>query len=190
VAAAQQILAENTRVEVSVQQITEAAGVGLGSFYYHFTTKDELFEAAVLATLDQHAAAVESLTSALEDPAEKFAVGVRLTGRLGRAFPQLARVLIHSGVAYVRPEYGLAALALRDVSEGREAGRFDVDDPELVLSAIGGAVLGLLQHLDTHPDADAGRAADDLAVLLLRMLGLTTRQARSVVARPLPPAEG
>ncbi|MGZ4587545.1 MAG: TetR/AcrR family transcriptional regulator, partial [Mycobacteriaceae bacterium] len=52
VAAAQRFLAEQGRADVSIQEITEAADVGFGSFYNHFSTKEELFADAVSATLD------------------------------------------------------------------------------------------------------------------------------------------
>ena len=188
VTAAQQFLAHSARVEVSVQQITEAAGVGLGSFYYHFDSKDELFQAAITVTLDQHGAAVAAVTASLVDPAEKYAVGVRTTGRLGRALPRMARVLVNSGLTSLTASHGLGALALADLTEGMESGRFPIGDPDLMLAATGGAVLGLLNHLDTHPDVDAGQCADDLAVAMLRMCGLGDAQARAVVARPLPEA--
>jgi AcrR family transcriptional regulator len=184
--AAQQFLAQSTWVEVSVAHITEAAGVGVGSFYNHFDSKDELFDAAVRETLDQQASAVAAATQLLDDPAEKYAVGVRTTGRLSRTYPVLARVMVNSGLSYVTTTHGLGALALRDLTEGMESGRFAIDDPELLFVATGGAVLALLSHLDAHPDLDAGLAADELARAMLRMCGLTRRQAAGVVARPLP----
>ena len=50
--AAQQLLAEG-RTAVSVLDITTLADVGNGSFYNHFATKDELFDAAVMDVVDQ-----------------------------------------------------------------------------------------------------------------------------------------
>jgi hypothetical protein len=41
IAAAQRILADDARAEVSIKQITDAADVGFGSFYNHFDTKAE-----------------------------------------------------------------------------------------------------------------------------------------------------
>jgi AcrR family transcriptional regulator len=51
VGAAQRFLADG-KTNVSIQEITDAADVGFGSFYNHFSTKDELFADAVSATLD------------------------------------------------------------------------------------------------------------------------------------------
>lgn len=186
VQAAQQFLSQSSWVDVSVAQLTEEAGVAVGSFYYHFDSKEELFDAAVLATLDQQASAVNAATGSLDDPAEKYAVGVRTTGRLSRTYPVLARVMVNSALRYVTTTHGLGALALRDLTEGKESGRFAIEDPELLFVATGGAVLALLSYLDANPDIDAGEAADDLARAMLRMCGLTQRQATLVVARPLP----
>jgi AcrR family transcriptional regulator len=176
----------DARAEVSVQQITAASGVGLGSFCYHFGFEEELFEAAVLATLEEHAAAVAALTRGLADPAERFAAGVRLTGRLGRSRPVLSGVLVNSGLRYVTSSPGLGALALADLSRGRDAGGLTLTDPELMLAVTGGVVLGLLQHLDTHPEVESGDAADELARALLQMCGLGAREADAVVGLPLP----
>src|SRR5262245_61073903 len=54
VRAAQAFLAEG-RTVVSIQEITDRADVGFGSFYNHFDNKDELFNAAVAETLDNYA---------------------------------------------------------------------------------------------------------------------------------------
>ena len=47
IAAAQGFLAEQGRTDVSIQEITEAADVGFGSFYNHFTSKVRGFAAAM-----------------------------------------------------------------------------------------------------------------------------------------------
>ena len=49
--AAQGLIAEG-RLNVPIVEITQAADVGMGSFYNHFSTKEELFEAAVMDVLD------------------------------------------------------------------------------------------------------------------------------------------
>ncbi|WP_222110077.1 TetR/AcrR family transcriptional regulator [Streptomyces cupreus] len=51
VCAAQRLLAEG-RTDVPIQEITEFADIGVGSFYNHFDSKDELFRVAVEETLE------------------------------------------------------------------------------------------------------------------------------------------
>ena len=70
--AAQALLAEG-RTNAPVNVITEAADLGTGSFYNHFDTKEQLFEAAVADALERHADYLEELTKGLEDPAAVFA---------------------------------------------------------------------------------------------------------------------
>jgi AcrR family transcriptional regulator len=189
ITAAQQLLADG-RVEVSIQEITDTADVGFGSFYNHFTDKAELWNAAVVETLRQHGDLVAQASAHIEDPAEVFCVGMRLTGRLQRRFPDLARVLLNSGVHYLLADEGLAPLALRDIRAGMASGRFDIEDAELGLVMTGGAMLGLLKLLDSHPDADAAALADECAVRILRSFGLSRADARRVASRPLPALPG
>ncbi|MGW3248008.1 TetR/AcrR family transcriptional regulator [Streptomyces sp. NPDC001070] len=186
VAAAQRLLAEQGRAEVSVQEITEAADVGFGSFYNHFTSKDELFDAAVALTLDEHGALLDSVVGDLEDPAEVFAASVRLTGRLQRTHRQMAGILVRTGTSYLTSESGLAPQAMRDLQAAADDGRLDIDDPQSAVAMAGGALLGVLHLLETRPDLDAEHITDQLAARLLRMFGLPRAEAQEIATRPLP----
>lgn len=186
IAAAQGFLAEQGRIDVSIQEITEAADVGFGSFYNHFTSKDELFDAAVALTLEEHGALLESVVGDLKDPAEIFAASVRLTGRLQRTHTQIARILVRTGVPYLTSDSGLAPQAMRDLRVAADTGRLDIDDPRTSVAMVGGALLGVLHLLETRPDLDAAHASDQLAFRLLRMFGMTRTEAQEIATRPLP----
>ena len=60
--AAQMLIAEG-RTNVPILEITQAADVGMGSFYNHFETKEELFEAAVEAVMDGYGQLLDDLTN-------------------------------------------------------------------------------------------------------------------------------
>jgi AcrR family transcriptional regulator len=185
VKAAQRLIAEG-RVNVPVLEITQAADVGMGSFYNHFDSKEQLFEAAIADVLDAHGAMLDRLTASIDDPAETFATSFRLTGRLFRQRPQESEILLANGLALLSSERGLAPRALRDIKAGVEAGRFHIDDPELALAVAGGALLGLGKLLRDDPDRDDARAADAVTENVLRLLGLSVDEARAVCQRPLP----
>ena len=51
--AAVRLIATGRGERASIQEITEAADVGFGSFYNHFASKEELFEAASLEVLER-----------------------------------------------------------------------------------------------------------------------------------------
>jgi AcrR family transcriptional regulator len=185
VKAAQRLIAEG-RVNVPVLEITQAADVGMGSFYNHFDSKEQLFEAAVADVLDAHGAMLDRLTASIDDPAETFATSFRLTGRLFRQRPQESEILLANGPALLSSERGLAPRALRDIKAGVDAGRFQVDDPELALAMAGGALLGLGKLLRDDPNRDDARAADTVTENVLRLFGLSADEAHAVCRRPLP----
>jgi len=185
VGAARQLLAEG-RTHVSIQEITDAADVGFGSFYNHFESKDDLFAAAVDATVEDWALLRDQIVAGFDDAAEVFAVSFRMAGRLQRQSPELARALLNSGLGVLTHDQGLAPRARHDIATAAEAGRFDVENADIALMAAGGALLGLLQWLEVHPDADAGALSDEMAERLLRMFGMTKRDAKRLCSRPLP----
>lgn len=173
------------QTNVPVLEITQAADVGMGSFYNHFESKEELFRAAVDEALDAHGAMLDALTAPLADPAEVFAEAFRLTGRLHRRAPEISLVLIKSGTTLVSSDRGLAPRALRDIRAGIDAGRFTIRDPELALVVAAGAMLCLGQLLHDQPDRDDAEASDQLAEDLLRMFGIPSDEAREICTRPL-----
>jgi AcrR family transcriptional regulator len=185
VGAAQRILAERGTTEVAVQDITDEADVGLGSFYNHFTTKAELFEAAVLDLLDDFGDQIDATRAGRDDPAERVAIGIRLTCRLAATRPAVARILVLSGPAFLVADRGLAPLALRDIRDGVQAGRFTVSGPPLAPAVVGGSVLAFLQIRLTG-DELTDQDADDLAATVLTTLGVPPQESSEIAHRALP----
>jgi len=184
--AAQRILAERGTTDVSIQEITETADVGFGSFYNHFASKAELFEVAVREVLEDYGAALDRASADLTDSAEIYALGVRMTARLALTRPAVAQVLLQVGLSYAAEDQGLAHRALRDIRRGVADGQFTVEDPRLGVIMTAGCLLAFLQTaLDPAGELDEADA-DALAEMLLRMLGMTARSARAVARRPLP----
>ena len=185
-AAARELLASRDPAEVSIQEITDTADVGFGSFYNHFETKADLFDAAMEEVLEEHGALFDALTADMEDPAEVFASSVRMTVRMATTHPQIAKIFQRTGLRYLDAPDGLAPRALRDLQRAKDAGRFQhrrSDGGPGLRPA--GPLLGVLALTTTNPNPKAiDAAADELAVNLLRMFGLpTTRRARSPTGR-------
>lgn len=178
------------RLNAPVLEITQAADVGMGSFYNHFDSKEQLFSAAVNEVLDRHGAVLDELTASLTDPAEIFASSFRLTGRLFRARPQESRVMLSDGLALIFSDRGLGPRARRDIAAAAKAGRFSVSDPQLALAVAGGALMGLGQLLLVEPDRDDGEAADRVTEDVLRLFGMSADNAQEICRRPLPDLGG
>jgi AcrR family transcriptional regulator len=189
VRAAQQLMAEG-RTSVPILEITQLADVGMGSFYNHFETKEQLFQAAVDDALEVHGALMDALTEDIDDPAEAFAQSFRLTGRLHRAQPELSKVLLSFGTSLIGSDHGLAPRALRDIQRAIEAGRFTIADAELGLTVAAGTALALGQLLHDRPERDAAETADDATKAVLLMLGVGAKEAEALCALPLPDLEG
>jgi AcrR family transcriptional regulator len=183
--AAQGLIAAG-RINVPILEITQAADVGMGSFYNHFATKEELFEAAVLDVVDRHGDILDELTVGLDDPAETFASAFRMTGRFFHRRPQESAILLANWQSALASDRGLAPRALRDINAATEAGRFSVDDPQRALAVAGGLLLGLGTLLAGDPDRDPERTADAMAEDLLRLFGMSAREAHRICTRPLP----
>jgi AcrR family transcriptional regulator len=188
VAAARALLASRDPAEVSIQEITDAADVGFGSFYNHFASKQELFDAAVGVVLEEHGAMLDRISVGIEDPAEVFATAVRMTARFPKTQPQIAKIIERTGLDYLANPDGLAPRARRDLEQS--AGRFDIGDLDVALACTAGALFGVL-HLASTTGAGPrtiDRAADQLAVNLLRMFGLPAEEAIRISQRRLPKA--
>ena len=188
IAAAREMLASRDPAEVSIQEITEAADVGFGSIYNHFDSKAELFDAALAEAMEELGQLLDDVTRNIDDPAQVFATAVRITARLPKTHPQLAKIVLRTGLPYLTSEQGLTPRALRDLQQAKRAGRFAIDDSHVALACTGGALLGVLQLTSTQGKPPAiDRAADELAVNLLRMFGVPHDEARTIACSKLPP---
>ncbi|MBA9050188.1 MULTISPECIES: TetR/AcrR family transcriptional regulator [Streptomyces] len=186
VRAARQILAETGDTGASIQAIAERADVGFGSFYNHFDSKAELFEAAVVDALEEFGQNFDGRLAGIDDPAELVAAGFRLSARMADSHPELMQVLRRRGLGYIHSDNGLARRALRDLQVGIASGRFTTLDPTVALSALGGALLSLVELRFARPEVDGDEASTNLAEMVLRMLGLPADDAHEVARRPLP----
>ncbi|MBC7273713.1 MAG: TetR/AcrR family transcriptional regulator [Streptomyces sp.] len=186
VRAAREILADTGDTGVSIQAIAERADVGFGSFYNHFESKSELFDAAVADALEEFGRAIDDRLHGVDDPAELVAAGFQLSARMTCSHPELMQVLRRRGLGHLHSDLGLAPRALRDVMRGISSGRFAPVDPRVAVLALGGTLLALVELRFSRPDLDGDAAAVDMAGMALRMLGLPPQEANEVARRPLP----
>ena len=183
--AAQTLIAEG-RTNVPILEITQAADVGLGSFYNHFETKEQLFDAAVEDVMDAYGQLMDRVTGEIEDPAEVFATSFRLTGRLHRREPELSKVLLNNALRLLSAPNGLAPRARRDIEAASKAGRFDVTDLDVAVTMTAGALIAL-GHL-LHDQPGPRRRRDDRPGHRgpAPHVRVTRRQAQRICSVPLP----
>src|SRR6516164_5583302 len=85
--AAVRLIAEGRGDRASIAEITEEADIGFGSFYNHFDSKEQLFQAAAEEVLERWGQVVDQACADISDPAEVFAVSLRISGRVGWTHP-------------------------------------------------------------------------------------------------------
>ena len=186
--AAVRLIAEGRGDRASIQEITDAADIGFGSFYNHFDSKDELFATASAEVLERWGQMIDRACAGISDPAEVFAVSFRTSGRLGWTHPTIARFLTGSGLSVLDSPTGLAPRALRDITAGQQAGRFTTLEADVALSAVAGGLLGLLRLCHDHPERMDEKVVDQLAEAILRLLGVPADEAARLATLPIPDA--
>ncbi len=171
---------DNTRIN----DITEQADVGFGSFYNHFDSKEAIVQTVLEDTIATQGAAVHAVTANLEDPAETVAVSHRYFVELARTDPDWAWLLIRMDVSHNVTLAALGPFAQRDIDRGVKAGRFNVPNKRVALFAAGGALLGVMRAV---LDGQAPKNADrHHAELVLRLLGLAPEDAAEIAHRNMP----
>src|SRR6201989_82406 len=120
--AAVRLIAEGRGNRASIAEITEEADIGFGSFYNHFDSKEQLFQTASEEVLERWGQMIDRATVGISDPAELFAVGMRVSGRLGWTHPDIAGFLTGAGLDALDIHVGLAPRALRDIEAGEGGG--------------------------------------------------------------------
>jgi len=197
--AALRLMAEKGMEGVAINEITEAADVGFGSFYNHFESKEAIYATLIDNVFEEFADMLDRLAGGISDPAEVVSVSVRHTVLRARRDPVWGRFLIREGFSARVVSRGLGQRLLRDIGNGIAAKRFIVADPFVAFLAVGGTVLSVIAA-DLNfaaPGATAPAVLAELgfsgehfpertAAMLLQTLGLKRAEAEKIAARPLP----
>jgi len=183
--AARELMARKGIGATSIQEITDTADVGFGSFYNHFPSKEAIAEAVMDEAIESFGAAADRLAERLDDPAEVLAASVRHAVARAAADEAWGWFLVRTALARAGGlRRGLGQRLARDLQIGVKAHRFKMDDPLAVMLAAGGAILGIITgRLQGEIGDDAPERA---AAVVLRLLGLPAREADKIARRPLP----
>src|SRR5262249_20580748 len=152
--------------------------------YNHFESKDEVVEAIVAETIGAIAYALAPLIESLDDPAEAVSVSNRRFIQLAYDDPKLAWLLVNLDRAEARFETMVLPQARLALARGVKAGRFDVPDLPVALSATVGGALAVMRGILEERLGEGAEVAASEGVL--RSLGVAQAEAREIAGRPLP----
>jgi AcrR family transcriptional regulator len=197
--AALRLMAERGTDSVAINDITEAADVGFGSFYNHFESKEGIFAALVEWVFEEFADTLDHLASGLSDPAEVVAVSVRHTLMRARREPVWGQLVIREGFSVHALSWGLGQRLLRDSQRGISAKRFVVPDHFMCIVSVTGIIFAAIAA-ELHFAASVTPAiqrqkasglgeqnfAERAATVVLQALGLRRAEAERIAQLPLP----
>lgn len=184
--AARELVYERGHEKISIQDITERADVGLGTFYNYFESKQMIFEAVldeIRGDFNQH---LDKIREPVKDPAMMMALTLKFCMTEAQDNDEWTTFLTYSGLAD-----GNHLLeqdeeqCLQDIQRGVRAGRFKVDDIYYTQSLI----MGMVRHVNREISHGrlARSAMENTARYILRMLGLPDLVAKALAATRLPP---
>jgi AcrR family transcriptional regulator len=184
VEAARTVFARQGIDAARINEITDEADVGFGSFYNHFDSKEAIVAAVIEETARSVGATIDAATAELDDPAEVVAVAHRTVLRAATEDPEFGWLLVRLEITHDLATAALGPYAMRDLRHGIAEGRFTVEDAGLALASTGGALLGVVRVVLNGHDADD--AARQHVAGVLRWLGVPGGEADQIAARPLP----
>lgn len=200
--AAMGLMAERNMQSVAINEITEAADVGFGSFYNHFSSKEAIYNALVEESLTRVGDAIAAATHTLSDPAEILSTAIRSILNYALEKPTWGQFLIRTALANETMQQGMGRYLLQDLQKGLLEQRFQSNDPLMTYVVVGSTVMGAISLQLNFPNQAApllltntasNSASNELqaelpertASTILQILGLPTVEANEIARRAL-----
>lgn len=183
--AAYEIIAERGLEGLVIQEITQVADVGYGTFYNHFPSKEAIVDAVVEAALLRILDTAQRLQRVFPDGVDAFGMDLRLslndskTDRVWGWF--LIRSILSRGQTL---RMGVSDSFKESIERGVAEGYFRCDDIEMARHTIGGLLLlGTINLVSTDMPEDY---ENRLVATALKFLGITPERIAGVLAKPYP----
>lgn len=175
--AAEVVFAELGYHDASIVKITEAAGVGQGTFYLYFSGKKGIFDELVLDLNHRVRQAMTEAASRGETRAERELLGFAAFFRFTAEHPALYRIIRQA--EFVSPEMlhrhydRLTAGYVAGLRQAMEQGEIAAGDPEVLAWALMGIgeLVGMRWILWAERDELPPEVFDELAAIIRRAIG-------------------
>jgi AcrR family transcriptional regulator len=175
------LFAERGIAATSVNEITAHANVANGTFYYHYTDKNEFVDALEHAVATMFVNRVDEFMEELTDGAERVATATQQVIHLAAADAAWGWMIVHAFTDLGKFSASISRGIRKDVTLGIEQGYFHIDPTDvafgMLLSVVGA---GLKARLENPATLGIEALTSEY---ILRMLGLAPERARVLVAR-------
>ncbi len=182
--ATRNLVNEHQHQKISIQDITQEAHVGLGTFYNYFDSKYEIFEAVLDDMRTSFNERLFKLRKPLKDPATVIAVTLRYCFEQALDDEEWRSFISWSGISGEHFLHQDQAQCLQDIQWGARSGRFQVDDVQFTCSLV----MGMVRHvtLEVMQGNLHRNAMPQTTRHNLRMLGIPDLVAKALTQASLP----
>lgn len=182
--AAMELLATRDVGELTLHGLAEAAEMSNGTVYNYFDSREAVLDAVAIELATRFSGTIEVLNSSTQSGAERVSTGLRLYSERARVDPSWAKALLRVVNFHEGLSSAFAAFVMADIQQGIKAEEFTVSNPSVALDLIVSAGLGAIRAVLE------GRSSKDypeqMAMMLLRALGVPTAKAQKTASKPLP----
>lgn len=182
--AAARVVAERGEKKATIDDFIQAAGVARGTFYNHYTTRNELLEDLWKQIGQDPFREIQGACEKLADPAERLTSQARLVLDCAKSNPAWGWLVYALSVDSETVNDDLLSYPRPDLIAGMREGRLSVDDLSAANNLIVGAVRTTLRAVLDEPRQSG--SPESLCVMLLKAVGLPDVEAREISGRPLP----
>ena len=187
--AAHQLMAKQGVDATTIQQITEAADVGFGTFYNYFTSKDDLATQVLDCVIHNLGQRNDLVTQAkhIDDPVLIVATSVRLVARELMTDSMWQWWVKRPDLVVTRMRAGFRPFGIRDMRRAMDAGEYHIvgDDMDTAWSFLIWLLAGGVKDII---DGYRPPVIESLIVdAVMRIMGVSRERAEQVTRIPLPP---
>ncbi|PVH27410.1 TetR/AcrR family transcriptional regulator [Pararhodobacter oceanensis] len=188
IAAAHKLMSDQGVDRTTIQQITDEADIGFGTFYSYFQSKDEIAEKVldcVIHNLGQRNR-MANQQEGVTDPVAVIGNSVRLTAHEMLSDPMWHWWLKRTDLMVRRMNIGFRSFGLEDMRVAHDAGHLNL--PGNDVAAGWSYLIWLLAGTitDITDGVSAPTSVSTMAEAIMRVLGVDAQHAASVAAAPLP----
>ncbi|UGT67887.1 TetR/AcrR family transcriptional regulator [Nocardia gipuzkoensis] len=155
---------------IGVADLARDAGVAIGSFYNHFSSKDEFFDTVIAEVIEDLAWILDSATAGIDDPAGIVVAHLRALGTVGVCHPDIGAVVLAMGYR-ILDDPSIKSRLAANIRTGMSAQCFHIHDLSAALDLIGGVALAVLRTSQRDPATVTAAWMDTLAQQALSALG-------------------
>jgi AcrR family transcriptional regulator len=182
--AAHRIIGRKGVEATTINDITEEADVGLGSFYNHFASKEELVRVVFADRVEELGKIFDNISSTVSDPALAVSYIQKMFLEKVRTDTAWGWFAVHAEIALQQMDIAFSERARKDLQRGVDQGRFTIESVDIAVRLIMATLLVLTRAiLESRLDPEVIVRSTELQ---LRMLGVSVEDARAIVCRPLP----